>query len=189
MKQRVRKEMKARLRGISAEGASGKSRAACGLLAAEGEFRSARVVMLYLHISHELDVGGLALAAWQDDKTVLVPKVDYEQRHMIGVKIRSLDAGLVTDAYGILEPPTWEPWPVEEIDLVVVPGLAFDRTGNRLGRGAGFYDRFLSQPEMRATTCGVAFAEQVIDEVPAHAHDVRLKMLATDEEVLRFTTG
>lgn len=181
--------MKAVLGGIPAEAASSRSRAACSLLASQPEFRRARIVMLYLHIPRELDASRLALAAWRDDKIVLAPKVNYRQRHMIAVEIRSLDAGLEAGAYGIPEPVTWEPWPVEQIDLVIVPGLAFDRKGNRLGRGAGFYDRFLSRPEMRAVTCGIAFAEQVLDGLPTGDRDVPLKMLATDEEVVRFNSG
>jgi len=186
MKPVVRKEMKQTLRAIPAEDARRKSHAACRLLAAQEEFRRARTAMIYLHIPHELNVGPLALAAWQDDKTVLVPKVDYEQRHMIAVEIRSLDTDLEPGRFGILEPMAWEPWPVEDIDLVVAPGLAFGREGSRLGRGGGFYDRFLSQPDMHAVTCGIAFAEQLLAELPTHAHDVPLDMLVTDDEVLRF---
>lgn len=187
MKAQVRKQMRQALGGIEAEAAAAKSRAACARLAGRQEFRDARVVMLYLHIAHELDVAALALAGWQDDKTILVPKVNYEQRHMIAVEIRSLDTDLAIDPYGVREPITGEPCPEGEIDLVAVPALAFDRAGNRLGRGAGFYDRFLSQPDVRAMTCGIGFAEQVLDELPVQNHDVPLKMLVTDEEVLRFS--
>jgi 5-formyltetrahydrofolate cyclo-ligase len=68
----------------------------------------------------------------------------------------------------------------------VVPGLAFDRQGNRLGQGAGFYDRFLATDGMRATTCGLAFAEQMIDSVPVGPDDWPMDVVVTDHEMLRF---
>ena len=76
--------------------------------------------------------------------------------------------------------------PFEEIDLVVAPGLGFDRKGNRLGRGGSYYDRFFTNKELKAAKCGFAFAEQVIETVPVTEHDMPVDMLVTDEEVLYF---
>ena len=70
--------------------------------------------------------------------------------------------------------------------LVIVPAIAFDRQGNRLGRGAGFYDRFLASPHFRGLAVGIAFREQVVAEIPVTEHDVPMHVLVTDEEVLRF---
>ena len=74
--------------------------------------------------------------------------------------------------------PTWP-------DLVVVPGLAFTSTGDRLGQGGGWYDRFLSQVRSGCTTVGVCFAEQVVDSLPLEAHDVAVDHVVTDQGVLR----
>jgi 5-formyltetrahydrofolate cyclo-ligase len=186
MKSHLRKEMRERLLAMPAEAVTEKSRAACSGLIAQEEFRNADVVMIYLTIPGEVDTGELALVTWQHEKTVLVPKVDREQRHMIAVEIRSLETGFVAGSYGIREPVEGEPYPPEDIDLIVVPALAYDRLGSRLGRGGGFYDRFLAHPGVRAVKCGLGFEDQIVDELPTRAHDYPLDMLVTDKQVLRF---
>jgi 5-formyltetrahydrofolate cyclo-ligase len=186
MKRRLRGQMKQALWAIDAKDAARRSAHACALLTALPEFRQARTVMVYLHMAHELSVDAAAEAAWADGKTVLAPKFSVRRREMVGVRIDSLTEGLVPGDYGIREPAAWDPWPVGEIDLVVVPGLAFDRRGNRLGRGAGLYDRFLASPQRRALACGAAFAEQLVDRLPAQPHDVPLNLLGTDRQVLRY---
>jgi len=186
MKHLLRQDMKSRLAAIGPEHVRTRSEAACERLAALPEFRQADVVMLYLPIPLEVDTAAAALAAWQAGKTVLVPKVSWEQKHMIAVTCRSFEDNMEHLNHGLRHPADGEPWPLEGIDLVVVPALAFDRAGRRLGRGGGFYDRFLARPEFRGNTCGLAFAEQLVDELPCHDHDVAVNMLVTDQQVLRF---
>lgn len=184
-KQKIRTAIRAQLAAMTPD-----RRATQGCLAAEKilklpEFHDAHVVMIFLNIDTEIDTVAIALAGWAADKTVLVPQVNISQRHMIALECKSLRAGLLPGSFGILEPVNGEPWPVESIDMVVVPGLAFDRRGRRLGQGAGFYDRFLSTDGMRATTCGLAFAEQLIDEVPVTPHDWPMDIVVTDRDVFR----
>lgn len=178
--------MKAALAAMSPAAAAAASGAACEALIALPEFRDARSVMLYSPIPGEVDCVAAALSAWQDEKTVLLPKVSPTQRHMIAVRCTSLDDEMDVGAFGIREPAEGEPWPAEDLDFIVVPALAYDRKGFRLGRGGGFYDRFLAQPGMRAATCGLAFSEQVVEEVPVETHDHPIEILVTDREVLRF---
>ena len=75
------------------------------------------------------------------------------------------------------------------IDLVIVPGLGFSNNGYRIGRGMGFYDRFLAQPEFIGLTCGLAFSEQIVENLPILDHDVPLSMLATDTGLRRFASS
>ena len=105
---------------------------------------------------------------------------------MLAVEIRSFDDGLVEGRFGIREPGSGSPRPFEDIDLIVVPALAYDRTGGRLGRGGGFYDRFLARDDMRAVRCGLGFDEQVTEQLPTHAHDLPVAIVVTDRQVLRF---
>lgn len=170
---------------MSTSVAADKSRAACEALLTVAEYRDAGVIMLYAPIPQELDVEPVARSAWDRGKTVLAPRVDTQRHCMEVAAIRSLD-DLTPRYFGIREPAGGEPWPVERIDLVIVPGVAFDRTGNRLGRGGGYYDRFLAQPGLDAVACGLAFAEQVLGEIPVRAYDRPVDMLVTDEGVLRF---
>ncbi|MCE5276966.1 MAG: 5-formyltetrahydrofolate cyclo-ligase [Planctomycetaceae bacterium] len=187
MKNHLRQEMKRRLAAIAPADIAARSHAACQSLIASEEFRRSRCVMLYMPMPHEASPLAAAMAAWQQDKIVLVPKVDMQQRHMIAVRISGMgDEMVISGRYAIREPASSEPWPLEEIDLVVVPALAYDRDGNRLGRGAGFYDRFLGHSRMRAIACGLALSEQVVEQVPTAGNDWPVNMLVTDKEIMRF---
>lgn len=166
-----------------------KSLAACSLLCQSPEFAAARIVMLYLSMPHELDTSPLALRCWQQGKTVLVPKVSWEQKRMLAVEITSLNDDMTTNSLGVREPVAGKPVPVNLIDLVIVPGLGFTPDGHRIGRGMGFYDRFLAQKEFLGLSCGLAFEEQIVDEMPVLDHDMPLSMLVTDRQIRRFTSN
>jgi len=166
--------------------AHAKSMAACKRLLALPEFERAQTLMIYLPLPKEVDVAPIALRAWQRDKTLAAPKILWDRRHMIPIVIRSLDSGLVVNQRGLREPADGEPLSPEALDLAIVPALAFDRRGNRLGRGAGFYDRFLNPDQFRGVAVGLGFREQVVDELPVTANDVPVHVLITDEDTLRF---
>jgi 5-formyltetrahydrofolate cyclo-ligase len=186
MKPALRKQVKQAMAAMSSDERAARSRDACDRLLAQPEFAEASTVMLYLSMLQELDTAAVALAAWQQSKTVVVPKLCDGHRHMIAVRIDSLESGLASGRYGIREPHCSDPWPLEEIDLVVVPALAFDRRGHRLGRGGGYYDRFLAEPSVKAVACGLAFSQQVYEELPIETHDRPVDLLVSDREVLRF---
>jgi len=167
--------------------AHAKSMAACKRLQDLAEFKRAGAIMIYLPMPEEVDVSPLALRGWQEQKTVAAPRVSWDQRHMLPIRIRSLETDLVASRGLLREPADGEPVPPEMLDLVVVPALAYDTHGNRLGRGAGFYDRFLASPGFKGTAVGIAFREQLVDELPTAKHDMPVDVLVTDEQVLRFT--
>ena len=181
--------MRAKLRAMPHAVAAEKSSRACRAVIALPEFQAAGVVMIYIALAEELDPAEIAEEAWRRGKIVLAPRVDWKHwklRRMSPVRIRSLSSGLHRASYGLLEPVAGRSWPVARIDLVVVPGLAFDPAGNRLGRGAGFYDRFLARPQLRAATCGLTFSEQLCEQVPMNEHDRPVEVVVTDAEVLRL---
>lgn len=185
----VRRQLKEVLAAISETDRHRKSIAACGFLTSSPEFDAARVVMLYLSTSQEVDTAPLALKCWQAGKTVVVPKVSWDQRRMLPVEINSLQTGITTtSAHNIREPIAGKPIPIDFIDLVVVPGIGFTPNGYRIGRGMGFYDRFLAQAEFIGVSCGLAFDEQIIDDVPVLDHDMPLSMLVTDQGIRRFAS-
>ncbi len=163
-----------------------KSLASCGLIAGTAEFSQARVVMLYLSTPEEVDTASLALRCWQAGKTVVVPKVSWDQRRMLPVEITSLQNGLTSTGPGIREPIAGKPIPLDLLDLVIVPGLGFTASGFRIGRGMGFYDRFLAQSDFIGRACGLAFEEQVVEQIPVLDHDIPLSMLVTDRGIRRF---
>jgi 5-formyltetrahydrofolate cyclo-ligase len=164
-----------------------KSRRAAELLFTTPEYHKTEVLMIYLSLPHEVDTTDIVLQAWKDHKRVLAPRVGWESRQMIPVEINDLDNAEITNVdYGLREPTRGVPFPTELIDLVIVPGLGFDPQGNRLGRGRGFYDRFLSNPEFKGVSCAFAFEDQVVEAIPANELDVRVHMLVTDQSIRRF---
>lgn len=159
---------------------------ACHRMFESREYVKAEVIMVYLALPMEVDTSSVVLRAWQDRKRVLAPKVSWNQRRMLPLEIRSLTDDLMVSNMGIREPVSGTPFPIRHIDLVIVPGLAFDEFGNRLGRGRGFYDRFLAHPEFEGVSCGMAFQTQVVTNVPVGPLDQGIDMLVTDGEVYRF---
>ncbi len=166
--------------------AHAKSMSVCKRLMDMPEFEKSTIVMIYLPIPEEVDVSPVALRGWQEQKVICAPKISWDHRHMLPIEIHSLESGLVSTINGLREPDDGEPTGMESLDMVLVPALVFDRKGNRIGRGAGFYDRFLAAPEFGGVSVGIAFSEQIVDEVPVHEHDVPVDILVTDEEIVRF---
>jgi 5-formyltetrahydrofolate cyclo-ligase len=186
VKKALRQAMRATIATIPAEIRHGKSVAACTRLLETPEYRDARTIMIYLSTPTEVDTSGIALDAWRNEKRVAAPKAIWDERRMVALEIRSLSSGLHTVQMGILEPVDGEVIPVSALDLVIVPGLAFDESGNRLGRGQGYYDRFLGQTEFRGVPCAIAYEEQFVTAVPHDDRDVRVRMLVTDAHVRKF---
>lgn len=185
----LRRQLRDQLGQMNDSDRRDKSQQACALLAGSAEFQQARVVMLYLATPDELDTAALALRCWQEGKTVAVPKVTWDQRRMLPVEISSLHAdGMTTTGPGVREPLSGKPVPLNLIDLVIVPGLGFTARGYRIGRGMGFYDRFLAQEEFLGLSCGLGFESQVVPELPVLDHDIPLSMLVTDRKIRRFAT-
>jgi len=188
-KSTLRKQLRDTLAKMSDTERHAESLAACSLITSSPEFEAARVIMLYLSTSLEVDTASLALRAWQAGKTVIVPKVAWNQRRMLPMEISSLNTGLTTTGPGVREPIAGKPCPVEFIDLVIVPGLGFSENGYRIGRGMGFYDRFLAQHDFLGLSCGLAFHQQLCPDLPILDHDVPLSMLATDKGLVRFASN
>jgi 5-formyltetrahydrofolate cyclo-ligase len=146
------------------------------------EFRSARVLGIFLSLPWEIDSKPLIAAARREGKTVAVPVVFPDQRGLRFAVLRKGQARLKKNVYGILEPaqPEW----VDAIDLLIVPGAAFTGQGDRLGAGAGYYDRFLER-HSRLPSVGVGFDEQMAVRLPRGPHDQRVGMVATPSRLYR----
>lgn len=185
----IRKRLRETLATLTDSQRHSKSVSACALITSSREFAAAETIMLYLSTAQEVDTSPLALRAWQAGKTVVVPKVSWDQKRMLPVEINSLHSDMTTTGMGVREPVSGKPVPTNLIDLVIVPGLGFTATGYRIGRGMGFYDRFLAQPEFVGLSCGLAFEEQVVDQLPTLDHDMPLSMLVTDRGIRRFASN
>ena len=183
-KKELRHTLRSRLFGLPQSQRRTESKQACRNLISTDEYKKASVVMIFLPLPHEVDTTSVILGSWQQGKTVAVPKVSWQQRHMIAVEITSLETGFTEERGGFKNPTTGVPVALEDIDLIVTPGLGFDRKGNRLGRAGGYYDRFFAAELLDAVKCGFAFSQQIVDSVPFDEHDESLDLLVTDEGVV-----
>jgi 5-formyltetrahydrofolate cyclo-ligase len=187
-KSELRKTIRARLQAMTDEQRHASSLAACSRLLSLEAFVHASSVMLYMPLAMEVDVTPVAIRCFQSQRTVCVPRVDWDRRDMEAVSVTSFDDHVMdVDEHGLRSPRGGRLVVPSTIDLVVVPGIAFDAGGRRLGRGGGYYDRFLSRLRRGATTVGIAFDEQIVDKVPVNDEDVSVDVIVTDRRIT--TTG
>jgi 5-formyltetrahydrofolate cyclo-ligase len=140
--------------------------------------QKARNILFYVSMPEEVDTRAMIQEAFVFGKRVSLPIVEQNQRKLIPTLILSME-DVHNGAYGIPE-PAFDPdktVALNGLDAVVVPGLAFDRLHHRLGRGAGYYDRFLSTLPAGVFTVGLAFDFQLTTSLPVQAHDVRLQQV------------
>lgn len=184
LKMQLREVARARLRAQPASKRTLASGVACERLMDTALFRGARSVMLYMPMREELDVSPVMNAAFNTGKRVCLPRMDWPAREMMPVLVPTRSFVREIRRHGIAEPGEEHAvLPISELDLVLVPGLAFDAAGHRLGRGAGFYDRFLERFRAETTggvALGVGFDFQVFTSVPTEAHDHPLDGVVTD---------
>ena len=169
-KHELRAHIRAAKRQHSKEQLADFSKTLCDNILKMPAYQSAHTLILYSPLNDEMDVSPIINDAYANGKLVLLPKVvgdDLELRIYKGVE--SLERG----AFGILEPMGEVFFDDDNVDVAIIPGMAFDRLGNRLGRGKGYYDRLL--PRLRNTyKIGVCFPFQFLDDIPSEAHDVKM---------------
>lgn len=158
------------------------SELACARLLHSLEWRDASVVALYMAVRGEADCGLLLLQAWRARKKVLLPLCSPDKQGEMRFVSCPGPSNLRPGAYGILEPVEDENDSGDHVpDLIVVPGLAFDCRGNRLGMGGGYYDRLLAKQQYaNSLSIGFAFSFQVVENLPVSEQDVPVRALCTD---------
>ena len=179
-KQQFRREIKARKQLVSAEARAMWSLQIAHSIVQLDAWHQAKTVACYAAMADEVDVTSDD-CIFSSDKTIALPVISGNTMNFYAC---TSDACLLKNRYGILEPDTARSERVDEIDLVIVPGMAFDRQGNRLGRGKGYYDRWLAH--FTGAVVGVCFDFQLYPSIPTTAHDCKMNMLVTAKERLFF---
>ena len=177
MKDRIRKAvLDARHRLPPAERRS-KSAAIENRLFSLPEFRAAEMVLFFASFRSEVETEHMIGRALAEGKRVALPKVKGKELELF--EISNFDRDVAPGAWGIPEPEHGRPVKIGDIGLIVVPGAAFDESGNRIGYGAGFYDKLL--PLYRGRTAALAFEIQIVRAVPADAHDIPVQKIVTEK--------
>ncbi len=148
------------------------------------QLREPRAILAFLAMDDELDTDPLIRRALEAGHRIYSPRTLRKARRLVPIRLLSLD-DVVTGAYGIREPAGDEAIEPQDLDVVVVPAVAFDQRGWRLGRGGGYYDRFLELVAPQALICGVAFSRYVLDQVPTEPHDKPVHLIVTEDRVIR----
>jgi len=151
------------------------------------EFVRARGIACYVSKDTEVDTRVLIRKALDRDKTVLIPVVKKGDVDLFFSEIKDLGKELSPGTFGILEPkPEFvRPVSLDAVDMVFVPGIAWDRDGYRLGWGRGYFDRVLQKLPPHVKSVGLAFNLQLINQVPRDQFDVPVDMVVTESRVIR----
>jgi 5-formyltetrahydrofolate cyclo-ligase len=150
------------------------------------EFKIAKTILFYASFRTEVDTISMIEESLKMGKAVLVPKVDKALHRLRLYEIKNL--GELSPGYmGIPEPylPDNRLREIKDVDLVIEPGAGFDRSGNRLGYGAGYYDVLLSDIKKKIPFVALAYEEQLVDTIPAEDRDVKVDMIVTDGQIIK----
>lgn len=163
----IRRAAKSAVKALTAQQKADKSTLILSRIASSESIKSAKTVALYASLSDEVQSFEL-IELLSQTKRVVLPRVAGDDMDFYPYSPSSLKVG----AFGIEEPQGSEPISPDEIDVIVVPGVAFTTDGKRCGRGKGYYDKYLSRSGFRAIKIGVCYAEQLAEDIPNEPHDI-----------------
>jgi len=184
-KKQLRNDILEKRRSLSAEEIARWSRKIAEHFCAWPIYQACKTLMLYLAMADEAQADLLITDALAQGKRVCVPLLGEKYGEMSAVEIMSLE-DLAVGRFGLRAPEASKVKIIAPslIDLVIVPAVAFDQTGNRIGMGAGYYDRFLMQVRANTVLLGLAFSCQLVDRLPSEEHDIRMQWLLTEDGFL-----
>lgn len=185
MKQKTREDILAKRDALGNEEIASKSKAIKEKLFGLQEFQEAEAVMFYVSIRSEVRTHEMIAEALALGKKVVVPCCDFEKEEMVLSEIRSLGE-LEIKPRGLCEPKDefFREFNAEHVELVIVPGIAFDEKGCRIGYGKGYYDKFFLKLKKKVPKIALAFDMQVLKEIPNHEHDQRVDKILTEERAI-----
>ena len=181
-KQDVRKVILTLLKNQKEEDRLRKSGTIRERLFCDPDFANSKTVLFYASFKGEVETFDMMRQALTDGKRIVLPCVDVQTKEIIPKLVTSLEEDLEYGPYDIQQPKQDVAQDIDicQIDLVVVPGVAFDRKNHRLGRGAGYYDRFLTKLPFGIPLIGLAFDFQILDDLPIESHDLSVTRIVTN---------
>ena len=182
----VRSLIESQRKSLSGESVDSQSSKIISHLKQLPEYQAAKTVHCYAAWRNEVNTYQLIKDTLQTGRRVIVPVTDLSSHTLLHSEIKSFDE-LKKGTFGILEPPKdrFRKVAISEFDLVIVPGVAFDLCGHRLGFGGGFYDGFLG--DVKATKIALAYEFQMVDKIPTRAEDEKVDILVSENNVYRFS--
>ncbi len=184
IKDEQRRELRQILGSMSTQDRQEASQAICVHLSSVPSIATADTILAYLPLAEEVDLTSLLTAWIEESRTVCVPIVTWENKTMHAGLLPTLDReSLIEGKHGLREPRDSLPVTADTIDVMLVPGLGFDRDGGRLGRGGGYYDRYLND-HRSPIVIGVAFDCQMMKSIESEEHDQLMTAVVTPTGVI-----
>lgn len=151
------------------------------------EFKNSKTVFIYMDFKNEVRTREIIDILFKENKAVVIPWTDTAKTEIIPVEIKDLENDLVRNSFGYLEPKkeNLKEVKVEDLDLIIVPGVVFDKKLNRIGFGKGYYDRILKRKRSDTLAIAIAYEFQVLDHIPHQAHDVKMDAIITEASIYR----
>jgi len=149
-------------------------------------FLEAKIVLLYVNNKPEVASRNIIKRCLAFNKIVILPAFDTKTYEMKLMKVDDSDNDLITGPRGVLEPDInrCKVVPVDCLDLAIIPGIAFDEKGGRIGTGEGYYDRFIPKLSVTTRKVAIAFECQIIQQVPVESHDKYVDIIITEERII-----
>jgi 5-formyltetrahydrofolate cyclo-ligase len=184
MKDKIRQELTLKRRDLSKKEVLEKSNKIKKRLFELNEFKKASNNLFYVSYDNEVYTHEMIKESISSKKNVIVPMCDKEERCLILSKLNNWD-DLEQGSYGILEPrkEKVKEFSINNVDLIIVPGLGFDENGNRIGHGKGYYDALLKNSK-NALHIGLSFESQIVKKIPIEAHDLPVHIIVTEKRVI-----
>jgi 5-formyltetrahydrofolate cyclo-ligase len=182
----LRQKLRALLKALPGSARKEASLRAGALLRQQPVWKSARAVLFYAPLAGEIDLSAMLEEGLRAGKAIALPRFMRETGAYDAFQIHDAAIDCAPGKFGISEPKAHcAHFPLKHLDLVLAPGVGFDATGHRLGRGQGFYDRLLVQ--ISGIKCGVAFDQQIVGRIPGEKHDVRMNYILTPTRWLEIS--
>ena len=185
-KSEIRQSTVARRDALTKKQRTERSAAIMGRLFEFANFLESRIVLFYLSHKSEVDTDPMIRQALALEKIIALPLIDEETKGIVPLKIDNLDKDTQPGYRGIREPipQRCKQIPVEHINLAIVPGIAFDERGGRIGYGTGFYDRFIPDLDITTRKVALAFECQIVPQIPMEPHDRYTDIIITEKRII-----
>ena len=185
-KQEIRNEISTRFNLLSNDVLEANTRIIENRLFEFANFLESKIVMLYVNAENEVPTTNIIKRAYEFNKIVVLPSFDTVKSTMKLMKVDHPDKDLIAGPRGILEPDRskCKPVPLDSIDIAIVPGIAMDEKGGRIGSGDGYYDRIIPDLPMTTRKVGLVFEGQLVPQVPMESHDKHVDIIITEKRVI-----
>jgi 5-formyltetrahydrofolate cyclo-ligase len=185
-KRGIREKISITLSELSESELAYKTKAVENRLFEFANFFESKIVLLYVNNVNEVNTELIIEKSLKLNKIVILPAINTKNHEIKLLKIDDVKTGLKVGSRGILEPDAekCKVVPVECIDIAIIPGIAFDEKGSRIGSGDGYYDRLIPQLPITARKVGIAFEDQIIKQIPTESHDRHVDIIITEKRII-----